>query len=97
MASKKQLKQNINGIAGELFAECLFCRLYIPGVDPEEADVVLTKILDMQVEFLNRAARPDGKSNEKLVKAYYKKLKENLVKKVDEIGSDIAHLSEKKK
>ena len=93
MASKKELKQTINGIAGELFAECLFSRLYIQGVNPEEADKVLTKILEVQSEFLNRANRPNGKANQKLVKAYYQKLKENLQKKIEEIGVDIANLS----
>ncbi len=96
MASKKDLKQSINGIAGELFAECLFCRLYIPGVDPTKADDVLTKILDMQTEFLSRANRPDGKCNQKLVKAYYKKLKENLVKKIEEIAGEIGNLNSSK-
>lgn len=94
MASKKELKQSINGIAGELFSECLFCRLYIPGVDPEKADVVLTKILEMQADFLDRANRPDGKANPKLVRAYYQKLKETLRKKVDEISEEIGQLSQ---
>jgi len=94
MASKKELKQSINGVASELFAECLFCRLYMPGVDPEKADTVLTKILELQSEFLARANRPDGKANQKLVKAYYTKLKESLRKKIDEIGTEIAELSQ---
>ena len=96
MASKKDLKQTINGLAGELFAECLFCRLYLPSVNSEEADKVLTKILEMQTDFLSRACRPDGKANQKLVKAYYRKLKENLRKRIDEIGNDITNLSQTK-
>lgn len=92
MASKKDLKQSINGIAGELFAECLFCRLYMPGVDPEKADALLTKILEMQAEYLNRASRPDGKANQKLVKAYYKKLKESLRKKIEELSGEVSQL-----
>lgn len=93
MASKKELKQSINEAAGELFSECLFCRLYIPNVDPRKADIILTKVLEMQNDFISRANRPDGKANKKLVKAYYKKLKENLIKKINEIGDDIEALN----
>ncbi len=93
MASKKDLKQTINEAAGELFSECLFCRLYLPGTDPQKVDEILVKILDMQNDFLGRANCPDGKTNKKLVKTHYKKLKENLIKKINEIGDDIASLN----
>jgi hypothetical protein len=96
MASKKDLKQQINEIAGELFTECLFCKLYIPEVDNARVDRLMTSILDMQVEFLNRANRPDAASNRKLVKASYRKLKESLAKKVDELCDEIANLNQKK-
>jgi hypothetical protein len=96
MASKKDLKQHINKIAGELFTECLFCRLYIPEVDNERVNHLLSSILDMQVEFLNRVNSPSATSNKKLVKANYRKLKESLVKKVDEICDEMVNLNQKK-
>ncbi|MDR1120802.1 MAG: hypothetical protein LBM08_07770 [Dysgonamonadaceae bacterium] len=96
MASKKDLKQRINEIAGELFTECLFCKLYIPEVDNARVDRLIANILDMQVEFLNRANRPDAVANRKLVKASYRKLKESLAKKVDELCDEIVHLNQQK-
>ena len=33
MASRKELKKNINYIAGELFTECLVNSLYVPGTE----------------------------------------------------------------
>ena len=37
MASRKNLKKNINYIAGELFTECLVHSMYVPGTDKEKA------------------------------------------------------------
>ena len=75
MAKRRILKKEIGHIAGELFTEALVCRLYIPGVDPAQADSLMARILDMQDEFIVRAGRPDGKDNSQLVKAYYRDLK----------------------
>ena len=58
-------------MAGDLFSEALFCKLYLPGVNSEKADVVMARVLDMQDEFIRRANRPDGKENKKRVKEYY--------------------------
>ena len=55
MAKRRILKKEISYVAGELFSEVLVCRLFIPGVEEEKADVLLTRILDMQDEFIRRA------------------------------------------
>lgn len=80
-------------MAGELFTEALVCKLYIPGVDQEKADVVMGRILDMQDSFIARAGRPDGKDNKALVKAYYRKLRADLQEEVDAIANQIGELS----
>ena len=48
MAKRRILKKEVADVAGELFAEALFCSLYIPDDDKEKADQVMTRILDMQ-------------------------------------------------
>ena len=68
MAKRRILKKDISYVAGDLFSETLFCKLYLPGVDSEKADVVMARILDMQDEFIRRANCPDGKENKKRVK-----------------------------
>ena len=93
MAKRRILKKEISHVAGELFIEALVCRLYIPGVDPDQADTLMARILDMQDEFIARAGCPDGKDNPQLVKAYYRDLKADLQKEVNAIGEAIAALS----
>ena len=94
MASKRVLKQEINAITGELFFECLFCKLYLPNTDSRKADEVLGKILTLQDEFLRRANNYDGKEDKKIVRNYFKKLNADLQKKLDEIVADIESLGQ---
>ena len=54
MASRKELKKNINYIAGELFTECLVNSLYVPRTDKQKADELMAEILKMQDEFISR-------------------------------------------
>ena len=53
MAKRRILKRDISYVAGDLFSEALFCKLYLPGVNSEKADVVMARVLDMQDEFGN--------------------------------------------
>ena len=89
MAKRRILKKDISRIAGDLFSEVLVCKLYIPGVDQEKADALLTRILDMEDDLICRA----GKDNPQLVKAYYRKLLADLQKEADEISDGITALS----
>ena len=38
MAKRRELKKNVNYIAGELFSECLINSKFIPGTDKKKAD-----------------------------------------------------------
>ena len=69
MASRKELKKNINYIAGELFTECLVNSLYVPGTDKQKADELMAEILKMQDEFISASATP----SQEIVKGFYKK------------------------
>ena len=93
MAKRRILKKDIAYVAGDLFLEALICKLYIPGVDSDKVDVVMSRILDMQDDFIRRANRPDGKDNAALVKEYYRKLRNDLQVEVDAIAAEIGKLS----
>ncbi|TWV12345.1 hypothetical protein FQ707_10495 [Bacteroidaceae bacterium HV4-6-C5C] len=81
MASRKELKKNINYIAGELFMECLVNSLYVPGTDKKKADDLMGEILKIQNDHISRISHTaPGEA-----KQYYKKLKEDFNTKVDEV------------
>ncbi len=48
MASRRNLKKNVNYIAGELFSECLVNSMFVPGTDKVKADELMNEILMMQ-------------------------------------------------
>ncbi|OUO53727.1 hypothetical protein B5F77_05210 [Parabacteroides sp. An277] len=94
MANKRILKKEISRTAGSLFSEALFCALYIPGTDKEKADKLMTRILDMQDDFICRVGKTDGKENPALVKSYYKKLKAELQAEINDIAKAISELNQ---
>lgn len=88
MASRKNLKKNINYIAGELFTECLVHSMYVPGTDKEKADELMAEILKMQDEFVSRISHTEPGN----VKGFYKKFREDFNKEVDAIIDAIGNL-----
>jgi hypothetical protein len=81
MVSRKNLKKNINYIAGELFTECLVHSMYVPGTDKEKADELMAEILKMQDEFVSRISHTEPGN----VKGFYKKFLSDFNAKVGEI------------
>ena len=88
MASRRELKKNVNYIAGELFMECLVNSLYVPGTDKAKADELMGKILSMQDEFISRISHTEPGN----VKGYYKKFRSDFNAKVDEVIEAIGKL-----
>lgn len=97
MAKRRNLKRDIGYVAGELFTEVLVAKMLVPGIDHDKGDQLLGRILDMQDEFVQRAAKPDGKENKKLVKEYYKKLEADLQQAINAIVDDIHALNKESK
>lgn len=95
MAKRKKLKQIINYVAGELFIEALLFKQVIPGVNQEKAEALMSRIIDVQTDFVLRAGSPDAKHNKTLVKEYYRKLYVDLQTEIDAIAQEIAELNVK--
>ena len=92
MASKRDLKKEINAVVGALIGEYLLTTAYIPGIDIEKANTVLNKILEMRKEYITRVGA-NGGNEPKQVREYYKKFKAYFNAQVDEIISDFESLT----
>ena len=45
MANKRTLKKSVNYIAGELFTECIVVKNFIPNVNEDKVNELMTKLL----------------------------------------------------
>lgn len=89
MANKRDIKKNINYIAGELFTECVVQSLYVPGTDKEKADKLMGEILNAHDDFLRRVSHVEPGN----VKGFFKKLRSDFNAKVDEFVEAIGKLN----
>ena len=89
MAKRRELKKNVNYIAGELFSECLINSKFIPGTDKKKADELMVEIMKMQDEFISRIRHTEPGN----VKGFYKKFRSDFNAKVNEIIDAIAKLN----
>ncbi|MBU3853258.1 MAG: hypothetical protein H9789_05480 [Candidatus Paraprevotella stercoravium] len=91
MAKRRILKKNINGICGELFLSCAFLAGQNPTAEKkEQANKILTDIINLQKDIISRVSHTEPGS----VKPFYKKLKEDFNKGVEEIIDNIGKLEE---
>jgi hypothetical protein len=94
MASRKALKKDINYLYADLLAECFKLSVACPADKYDKVEVLFNKIFLSSNDFITRAGKPDGKDNPKLVKAYYRKLGQDLLNDVMSISKELEELSE---
>ncbi|WP_075591633.1 hypothetical protein [Labilibacter marinus] len=81
MANLRELKKDINYLASEIVTQGYLKLALMETVKEEALTPILVEAVEMRNEFIARANHPDGKNNRKLVKAYYKKLRADLMAK----------------
>lgn len=89
MASRRELKKNVNYIAGELFSECLINSMFVPGTDKAKANALMEEILSIQTDFVNRISHTEPGN----VKGFYKKFSTDFNAKINEIIEAMAKLN----
>jgi len=82
MASRRGLKKDLNYIYSDLMLDAFSAYQASEKSDDKAASALLKKISDSFSEFKKRASHTDGKGNKKIVKAYYKKLWDDVLKDI---------------
>lgn len=75
-----------------LYIDCLFYKVYVIDADKDAADKIMNRILEAQKDLLKRVSVNEGKDVKGRIKAYYKKLRNDIKEQVNAIGKDIASL-----
>ena len=88
MASRRNLKKDINYIIGDIFTECLIYKELVPGTDKEAADALIVDLLRIDNDFTARISHTEpGKA-----KDYYRALVKDFQKEITEVIDKLTKL-----
>jgi len=88
MPSIRELKDEINTLAHDLINECFMYRHFHPAKDGE-VNKVISDVIRMRTDLIFRINHPEGKDDPKILRVYYKKIREDMGK--------MGHLTDKLK
>ena len=86
MNNKRNLKQTINLVCGELFVEAVAASLYGNENNAENSDALLFSIMKMQNDFVSRVSHPEPGMKPRI---YFRDLREKFAAQVSEIVDQI--------
>ena len=89
MSSRKDIKQTVNYVCRDLFAECIAASLYNNVKNEESVNTLLSCIITLRNDFVCRISHPEPGMPPKL---YYKDLILGFNKQIDEIIDQISAL-----
>lgn len=85
---RKDLKKQINYLCGELLAECIAAANFGKKDNMQDIENVVLSIFKMQGDWIGRLSHVEPGST----KLFFKKLKEDMQKRSDEIVDQIQNL-----
>ena len=83
MASKRNLKININYITGELMSECFTYQQFHPELGDDKLAEILQGIINLRNDAIARINHIDGNKDMKRVKEQFRSIKDNFKKSVE--------------
>ena len=85
---RKDLKKHINYLCGELLAECMAASDFSKKDNKQDVENVMVGIMKMQNDLICRLSHVEPGSKE----LFFKKLREDMQKRTDEIIDQIQNL-----
>ncbi|MBR4644928.1 MAG: hypothetical protein IKO73_07215 [Bacteroidaceae bacterium] len=89
MMKRREIKKDINSLCGDLFAECVALLHYKNKPDTKDVENVMLTILNMQDDMISRLSHVEPGST----KLFFKKLREELLARTEEIVEQIKALA----
>lgn len=88
MASRRNLKKDINNIIGDIFTECLIYKELVPGTDQEAADALIVDLLRIDNDFNARISHTEPGN----AKEYYRTLVKDFQNQITEVIDKLTKL-----
>ena len=96
MASIRELKKDIDYLVFEVISDCFAFSAVHPDNQTDELSAIITDAVKFRNELISRVNNPDGKDNPKILKSYYKSVKNDLLTGVDKLFTRLSALTKKK-
>jgi hypothetical protein len=93
MASKRELKKDIDYLVYEVISDCFLFGDLHPDIKTEELSAIISDAVDFRNDLIARVNNPDGRNNPKIIKAYYKTLQKDLLTGVDAFFTRLSGLT----
>jgi hypothetical protein len=88
MASRRNLKKDINYVIGDIFTECLIYKELVPGTNAKAADELIVDLLRIDNDFIARISHTEpGKAKE-----YYRTLVKDFQKQMGDVIDKLTKL-----
>ncbi len=94
MASKRKLKKGFSALALSLYDQTLLLSYISKDEDFGKLIAMLDDMMVWTDDTIRRIGNPDAPKNPKLVKAYYKKLREDIANKTLQLEDELNKILE---
>ncbi len=85
MASRRNLKKDINYIIGDIFTECLIYKELVPGTDKEAADALIVDLLRIDNDFNARISHTEPGNAKKYYRTLVKDFQNQITEVIDKL------------
>lgn len=94
MASKKNLKKDINFLIDEVIGTCLIRQSIQTGKQEKELDDIMNEMLIFRDEMIEKVNNPQLTEADKNLRTYYRNLYGELIKKVNDTFDKLNEMTE---
>jgi hypothetical protein len=89
MASIRSLKSDINFLTSELVTQAYLSKVLFKSMNDEEMSGLVSKALDFRNNLIEKVNHRDAKDNPKMVKAYFTKIRKDMIHQFEELVASI--------
>lgn len=97
MASKRELKKDVDYLIFELFSDCFAYKEVFPNDKVDEIAKIIDDAVDLRNDLIARINHPDGKDNRRITKTYFQSVRKDLFEGVDKLFNRLSELAAAKK
>jgi hypothetical protein len=94
MAKLRNVKKDIDYLVSEVLGDC-YTLIYLYPEKKESAMEIINNAIEFRNQLFERANKPNGKADKKLVKIHYKSISTDLLTGIDNLFKQISELTKK--